>query len=386
MATNVGWKFYYQYFKNLTAVQEETENGQVKINASFEGHPNINTKKKQLTNYIHFKDYEFTVENSLPRLGSHGFELTTVYPGLLLGSGYNHEVGAKEEFILGFYFDYTTGLPVIPGSSVKGVLRSAFEEGKEYVAEEVNKILGSNIITAAEIPGLKNEIFGPDPGDPSKGSFPQQDIFYDAIPVGSFTGKLFEEDTITPHVNRRNPSLSSFTDPIPLPFLKVTTGIIYRFDFNLQDSTTVKADTKEKLFHIILQDLGIGAKTNVGYGQLILPQLWKNIYGFEDPVEQIDKNTSSNLPSPVKHEPEIPEKYHYSKTLSHGNEIVGLVIPGSKKKPEKKRICFMIGGEKVIQSSKDIQEMNPTDLVLVKINASKSGGIASFEVLRKLEQ
>jgi len=63
------------------------------------------------------------------------FELTTIYPGLLIGAGYSHpalkeikksdrdEVG---DFQLGFFFDHTTGLPVIPGSSVKGVLKSVF--------------------------------------------------------------------------------------------------------------------------------------------------------------------------------------------------------------------------------------------------------------------
>jgi len=55
-------------------------------------------------------------------------ELTTVYPGLLIGSGYPHESSVIGELKLGFHFDYTTGLPVIPGSSIKGVLRDAFEK------------------------------------------------------------------------------------------------------------------------------------------------------------------------------------------------------------------------------------------------------------------
>ena len=62
-----------------------------------------------------------------PILGNeeHSFELTTTYPGLVLGTGYSHETGTEGEFKLGFYFDWTTGLPVIPGSSVKGILRAA---------------------------------------------------------------------------------------------------------------------------------------------------------------------------------------------------------------------------------------------------------------------
>ncbi len=55
-------------------------------------------------------------------------------PGLLPGIGYPHEVGYPGEFKLGFGFDHVTGLPVLPGSSVKGVLRSVFPQFK-YDAE-----------------------------------------------------------------------------------------------------------------------------------------------------------------------------------------------------------------------------------------------------------
>ena len=43
-----------------------------------------------------------------------------------MGVGYQHETGAMGEAKIGFYFDYTTGLPCLSGSSVKGIIRSAF--------------------------------------------------------------------------------------------------------------------------------------------------------------------------------------------------------------------------------------------------------------------
>jgi len=77
-------------------------------------------------------------------------ELVTTYPGLLIGSGYDHEAGLFGVLKLGFFFDHATGLPIIPGSSVKGVLRSVFsnssKEGKperrdflKWLMEEVNR-------------------------------------------------------------------------------------------------------------------------------------------------------------------------------------------------------------------------------------------------------
>lgn len=54
--------------------------------------------------------------------------LKTTYPGLVIGTGYAHGIGAKEgdEFKMGFHFDHTSGHPAIPGSSIKGAIRSVF--------------------------------------------------------------------------------------------------------------------------------------------------------------------------------------------------------------------------------------------------------------------
>ena len=70
------------------------------------------------------------------------FQLKIAYPGLVTGIGINHEAKIEGEFKLGVHFDYTWGMPVVYGSSVKGVLRSAFEDGyvdKELVESANNK-------------------------------------------------------------------------------------------------------------------------------------------------------------------------------------------------------------------------------------------------------
>ena len=60
------------------------------------------------------------------------FSLKTKYPGLLIGVGNAHGSGGLGDIDLGFSFDYVTGCPYIPGSTVKGVLRSAFAHD-EYI-------------------------------------------------------------------------------------------------------------------------------------------------------------------------------------------------------------------------------------------------------------
>ena len=54
--------------------------------------------------------------------------LKTTYPGLVTGIGTKHESKSKGELMLGFEFDYATGMPIIRGHSLKGVLRSAFPQ------------------------------------------------------------------------------------------------------------------------------------------------------------------------------------------------------------------------------------------------------------------
>ena len=94
MVPNPGWKFYFKYFTNLDFIQEASEDGRIKGKSVFIGTPNIDDKKKEFTD-IAFENYQSIIQKSLPKLGKHGFELITIYPGLLLGSGYHHEVGVN---------------------------------------------------------------------------------------------------------------------------------------------------------------------------------------------------------------------------------------------------------------------------------------------------
>jgi CRISPR-associated protein Cmr6 len=68
-------------------------------------------------------------------------------------------------------------------------------------------------------------------------------------------------DYITPHKD------GPLKNPTPLPFLKILPGVTVNFQFQLHDGYYLKAKGKLELFRKILLDFGVGAKTNVGYGQ-----------------------------------------------------------------------------------------------------------------------
>lgn len=204
------------------------------------------------------KYYNYKMENSLvdnyKQLAKQKIILKTTYPGLLIGLGYTHssqQNSFKGEVKLGFMLDYTSGLPLIPGSTVKGILRSYFNNS-ELIAEFLN-----NKFTISEIKELLLNIF-----EEGKG---KRDIFFDAIII-SENIDIIGEDYTTPHRNE-------LSNPIPLKMIRVLPDVIFQFNFDLQDTKLknnkiLTKDEKIQLFKKILLEFGVGAKTNVGYGVL----------------------------------------------------------------------------------------------------------------------
>ncbi len=268
--SNLGWFFYKDYFNDINWND---------LKSNF-NEKNIKNK------IIKLIDQQIKIKESL-NLGNIYFTATTTYPGLLIGSGYLHELpDIKGQAILGFDFDYTTGLPVIRGSSIKGVLRSAFEH-PEYIQD----ILNNNSI---DVEDLKQDIFEN-----------QKDIFFDAEIVKAGT-KILEDDYITPHKE-------TLKNPIPLRFIKIAPNVTFRFDFVLtdykKDNIFISKNDKVILFAQILCDLGIGAKTNVGYGK------------FEDNLVERTKRILKDIEEKQKEEER--QKREEERKLKEQQELEG---------------------------------------------------------------
>jgi len=244
MGANLSWLFYKDYFEGI------------------EDYLNIDEKaiEKKVDEFIQ-TPVTIEAKEDEERLGNIHFKATTTYPGLLLGIGNGHELpSVKGQAILGFHFDYTTGLPEITGSSIKGVLRSAFnaKDNYGYIAELLYDEM--KIDKKIDIKALELEIFEGTTKD-SEGKderMKQRDVFFDAYIINA-VGDILGDDYLTPH--GENPLI----EPIPLRFIKVLPEVTFMFDFELYDGLLCSED-KELLFRLIIQDLGLGAKTNVGYG------------------------------------------------------------------------------------------------------------------------
>ena len=189
------------------------------------------------------------------------FKLVTTYPGLIIGSGYTHGISSDEDSKMGFYFDFTSGIPTLPGSSVKGVLRSLFgcDRNEAYPQEKQEMIRTLLDDCTLDVEALMYEIFeGVDAKTKEVMGIYRRDIFYEARIMGA-AGAILQEDYITPHKE-------ALKNPVPLKIIKISGGTTFEFSFELHDGL-ISAEKKLELFFQLLQFHGMGAKTNVGYGQ-----------------------------------------------------------------------------------------------------------------------
>lgn len=266
---NLSKKYYRKYFTgiNFSYVlddnQHDSDNESKIDNVNREILRSANAQYCRSANALHCADEE---------LVSHSFVLKIQYPGLVTGVGITHEAKIEGEFKLGVHFDYTTGLPVVYGSSVKGVVSSVMKQDKFWEVLEVKKDPERIRIFEGLLPKLVkitkedliDEIFE-GKNILKKGQYRsiyERDIFFDALVVkGNAKGLMLESDSITPH--GKNP----LKDPKPLAFVRIASGAEMKFRFRLVDSSLLTAEEKLCLFESILLTFGIGAKTNVGYGQ-----------------------------------------------------------------------------------------------------------------------
>jgi CRISPR-associated protein Cmr6 len=277
---NVKYQFYRAYYDNFDprqnavedrgAHEEQNKSGFVRQNEQrlYGFQPLRKAPQERLID-------EFTYRPELPSLKQfcnvEPILLETTYPGLIVGTGYNHETSTEDEITIGFYFDHVSGLPVLPGSSVKGTLRAAFPRRQLDRTPSREADIRADLLlacltqlgvpgewTKADIDELELDIFAG-----------QQDVFLDAYPTKTDENhRLLGPDFITPHGD--NP----LKNPTPLRMIKVLPQVGWRFDFRLFDTTLregigITAGQKRDLFRLILLMFGVGAKTNVGYGRLV---------------------------------------------------------------------------------------------------------------------
>jgi CRISPR-associated protein Cmr6 len=375
---NIGWLYFKDYLRINNDPMQLFRNALKKKGERRDEYFKQHLSKKN--NEILSKPFDATVNEYLRIISpNEKLRFRTTYPGLTLGTGYTHETGELGEFKLGFFFDHATGYPCIPGSTVKGCLRSMFPQ-KEHkdVADKEEKY---NYLTSVirELPGLEEEtivknelgedfdqkehtkrkefidilereIFDGERPERNNDGIPKEkdskivyqpisiyerDIFFDgyivltnhpAINRSTYRNPkpFIGDDYITPHINRKKPELSPFTNPIPLMFLKILPEVTIQFQFDLKDGLLTKGQ-KEDLFRRLLLDFGIGAKTNVGYGQF--EEGFKDQpVGEETKAETMQRKEPSPYIGKIKQNEQleaivIDQSKNLVKAVVHGKEL-----------------------------------------------------------------
>lgn len=244
MGGNLGWKFYKGLYRNLSVDDPQID--------------------KEILKSLESKFFSSNETLSNDFIAPYGFKIKVAYPGLLIGIGYSHGIPNSDDDIKnGFYFDFTSGYPVIPGSSIKGVIRSFFpdyekkdrykKEKEEFIKNLIKELFNKDV----DVKRLFYEIFeGMAENEPI--NIYKRDKFLDAN-IANAPGKIMTLDYITPH--------EEFDDPTPIRMLKVKPEVEFSFNFILHDGI-LSAKEKEELFFNILKFSGLGAKTNSGYGHI----------------------------------------------------------------------------------------------------------------------
>lgn len=160
-------------------------------------------------------------------------------------------LGSADVREVGFTF-HRYGFPYIPSSTLKGAARAAAELIEGAPSEEIQKIFG----------------MAPEPYQGVEKGQSGQVIFWDAIPLPDQKQGLLELDVMNPHfptyyrTEGKEPP-AEWDSPIPLYFLAVPAGAEFLFRIEGESALRAKA---QKWLDLALTQLGIGAKTTLGYG------------------------------------------------------------------------------------------------------------------------
>ena len=191
-----------------------------------------------------------------------------------LGSGHPTETG--------MILDRNSGLPYIPASSVKGVLRMAcalmLAEKFPNLIKEQN---GELVIRDTE--PILCRYFG-DTDTQSPDTVRGQLVFLDAFPE---TIPQLSLDIMNPHFGKYYKGSAPPVEtesPIPVKFLAVARSTTFVFRGLVSVLTQVKKDTEvnrpftaddaeniRDIYRIACTELGFGGKTGIGYGRFSLP-------------------------------------------------------------------------------------------------------------------
>ena len=238
-------------------------------------------------------------------------------------------IGQTHPNEVGMVFDHTMGIPYIPASSVKGIVRFAhmLELIKSENLEEYTKtdkdgeyIDESNLKT--KIPA----IFGGDADEEKEGEKKTKKLKGKVIFLDAYPEKIpdLHVDIMNPHYgdyysdeNGKTPP-ADYLDPTPIKFLTVKPGTKFIFRALVPKNSDL-LETVKIAFKNALEDEGVGAKTAIGYGRF-----------------EIQSNKETIASKPIAAKREVWENAMLKYTP--GNRLLEAAFEGNKARTQDKKL------------------------------------------------
>jgi len=179
------------------------------------------------------------------------------------------------------------GVPIIPGSALKGitkhyaimqlaenfakesgVFREAVRKAQKYIEEpdikKIDKLVNMKINNGSLTIGEVRQVFGTQANE-------GEVVFFDALPEPNHLQDVFEFDIMNPHYQPYYSGLEppgDWLDPNPIFFLTVREGVVFNFWIWQRGEHNSNLLEKTKMLLIeALKEVGVGAKTSLGYGR-----------------------------------------------------------------------------------------------------------------------
>lgn len=183
------------------------------------------------------------VADLVARRGGDYLDLSTAGP-FVTGLGLNHPIEN------GFLWHHSLGVPYLPGSSVKGLVRAWLEHWEEAEKDETRRL------------------FGGTPDDLAAGSL----VWFDALPtqpVPLIAEILTAHDDGWRLSGQEDKTPADWVSPNPIPFLAAGEDTRLRFAVAPRDGRDEAGDVPRLLDHLreALDRIGAGAKTAIGFGR-----------------------------------------------------------------------------------------------------------------------
>ena len=165
-------------------------------------------------------------------------------------------IGQTHPNEVGMTFDYTLGIPYIPASSIKGVVRFT------HTTSIIDEAIKSGKVVNDE---FGDNLFGKGGNEGNRGKA----IFLDAYPEKIPELKV---DVMNPHYDKYyldekgKTAPTDYLQPKPIFFLTVDKNTKFIFRILIDKRCEKLLDTAKNALKEALTIYGIGAKTSVGYG------------------------------------------------------------------------------------------------------------------------